>query len=72
MSTMTPTIPPIGKIPRIELVTEGVITINKALELIKWYNSPEFNNKLLKLLRENNGASRLASLLIEDCDNLNI
>ena len=72
MSTMTPTIPPIGKIPRIELVTEGVITINKALELIKWYNSPEFNNKLLKLLKENNGASRLASILIEDCDNLNI
>ena len=36
MSTMTPTISTIGKIPRIELVTEGVITINKALELIKW------------------------------------
>jgi len=72
LDTMTPDIPPIGKIPRIELVTEGVITINKAIDLIKSYQNPGFDSKIVEKLHEKNGASMLASLLIENCDKLNI
>lgn len=72
LSTMTPDIPPVGKIPRIELVTEGVITINKALNIIRGYVSPEFNSKVIAKLHEKNAASMLAKLLIENCDKLNI
>ena len=72
LTTMTPEIPPVGIIPRIELVTEGVITINKALAIIKGYMNPEFNSKVLAKLHERNAASMLARLLIENCDKLNI
>ena len=72
LDTMTPDIPPIGKIPRIELVTEGVITINRAIDLIKSYQNPGFDAKIVEKLHEKNGASMLASLLIENCDKLNI
>ena len=72
IDTMTPDIPPIGKIPRIELVTEGVITINKSIDLIKTYQNPGFDSKIVEKLHEKNGASMLARLLIENCDKLNI
>lgn len=73
LSTMTPDIPPAGKIPRIELVTEGVITINKTISLIRDYMNPEVNRKKAALnLRQNNAAAMLARLLIERCDKLNL
>ncbi|MCI8341995.1 MAG: SpoIIE family protein phosphatase [Firmicutes bacterium] len=72
LSTMTPEIPPVGIIPRIELVTEGVITINKALSIIKGYMNPDFNPKVMAKLNEKNAASMLARLLIENCDRLNL
>lgn len=72
ISTMTPNLPPIAKIPKVELVTEGVLTINKALDLIRGYMNPAFNSKILNLIHENNAAAMLAKLLIEDCDTLNI
>lgn len=72
LSTMTPDIPPVGKIPRIELVTEGVLTINKAIELIRGYINPGFNSKILAQINENNAAAMLSKLLIENCDKLNI
>lgn len=72
LSTMTPSIPPIAKIPRIELVTEGVLTINRALEMIRWYMDPLKNTRALSAMTERNAAAMLAKLLIEDCDNLNI
>lgn len=72
IDTMTPEIPPVAKIPRIELVTEGVLTINKAIELIKDYQNPGFNSKIMAKLHEKNAAAMLARLLIENCDKLNI
>lgn len=72
LSTMTPSIPPVAKIPRIELVTEGVLTINRALEIIRLYMNPLKSARALSILTEHNAASMLAKLLIEDCDRLNI
>lgn len=73
LSTMTPDIPPAGKIPRIELVTEGVITINKAISLMRDYINPEVDRKkAMENLSGHNAAAMLATLLVERCDKLNI
>ncbi|MGL4790340.1 MAG: SpoIIE family protein phosphatase, partial [Anaerotignaceae bacterium] len=64
LSTMTPTIPPVAKIPRIELVTEGVITINKAIDIMRAYLNPGFSRQAYESLREGNAAALLARLLI--------
>ncbi len=72
ISTMTQELPPIGKIPGIELVTEGVITINKALDIMRDYIVPEKNAAALKKLNEKNSASMLAALIIERCEKLNM
>ena len=72
LSTMTPEIPPVGAIANIELVTEGVLTISKAIQLIKGYVDPVYNSQIRDKLREKNGAAMLATLLIENCNKLNI
>ncbi len=61
-------IPPIGYIKGIDLVTEGVLTIRKAtgkLEKIKDATD-------LKFLYEEDGASKLARMLYEDCTHIKL
>lgn len=70
METMTMDIPPIAVIDGIELVTEGVITLSKAIDILREYVKPDYNPKLENRLHENNAASMLARLLIEDCDSV--
>ncbi len=72
MDTMTMDIPPIAKIEGIELVTEGVITLSKAIDILREYVKPDYNPKLDSRLHENNAAAMLARLLIEDCDGVKI
>ncbi len=60
-----PNIPPIGKIKGIDLVTEGVLTLTRAVEIIKKYRSQEATN-----LSKSDGATQLAKLLIEDCTHI--
>ena len=72
ISTMTDEIPPIGHIKGIDLVVEGVITISKAVSLIKAYNDPVYNEDARKKLKEKNGAAILADMIINECSNLNI
>lgn len=62
-----PDIPPTAKIPGIDLVTEGVITLKYTVDIIKEYiENPTDNDVLLKLDRKN-GASLMAKMLIEEC-----
>ncbi len=72
MDTMTMDIPPIAAIDGVELVTEGVITLSKAIDIIRECTKPDYNPRLEKRLHENNGASMLARLLIEECDGVKI
>lgn len=72
MSTMLPNIPPVAYMEGIKLTTEGVITINQTIQLLKAYMNPIFNSRITTMLHANNAAAKLATLLIEDCDNLNI
>lgn len=72
LSTMSKDIPPIAHMQGILLVTEGVLTMNKTIEILNQYSNSEFNVEILEKLEENNGASMLAKTLIEDCTNVNI
>lgn len=72
MDTMTMDIPPMAHIEGIELVTEGIITLSKTIDILREYVKPDYNPKIDKKLNENNAASMLAKLLIEDCDGVKI
>lgn len=69
LDVMSADIPPYAKIKGLDLVTEGVLTMNSAINIIKDYLSPNFNYSILE---ENNGASKLAKLLIKECTHLDI
>ena len=70
--TSSPDVPPMASIYGIDLVTEGVITLGKSLKLLKKYVRDEFDAEFFDELDADNGASRLAKLLIEECTELNL
>lgn len=62
-----PEIPPTAEMPSIDLVTEGVITLKRAVDIIReYYENPTDNNVIVKLDMKN-GASLIAKMLIEEC-----
>ena len=67
-----PDVPPAAEIEGIDLVTEGVLTLGKCLKLLKKYANGEFDEEFFDELDADNGASRLAKLLIEECTELNL
>lgn len=54
LSSMTDRIPPTGKLEGVDLVTEGVHTVNRALEIL------EMSDDIDQLVGQRDGASRLA------------
>jgi len=63
-----PDVPPTASMDGIDLVTEGVLTLNKAVHIIRQYAKPEgINEAFFKQLDEANGASEIARIIIEDC-----
>lgn len=68
-----PGIPPIAYMDGIDLVTEGALTLNRALKLLTAYTKDEeITEDFFKELDAPNGASMLAKLLIESCTDLHI
>ena len=67
-----PDVPPMATIEGLDLVTEGVLTLGKALKLLKRYENDEFDAEFFDELDANNGASQLAKLIIEECTELNL
>lgn len=61
-----PAIPPTANIQGIDLVTEGVLTIGKALDYIKLYIEDN-DQKNDFLLNKKDGATKLAKIFLEDC-----
>lgn len=72
ISTAGSDVPPTAVIDGIDLVTEGVLTLGKSLKLLKKYARGEFDAEFFDELDTDNGASRLARLLIEECTELNL
>jgi len=65
-------IPPTAAIAGLDLVTEGILTLSKALALLKKYDSEEIEVAFFDALDADNGAAKLARLIIEDCTELNL
>ena len=61
-------VPPIGYIKGIDLVTEGVITLRRLLELCDKYISP--NDLTPKIFTKQDGASLLADILFEEATHI--
>lgn len=73
MDYTDPDIPPIAYMDGIDLVTEGVLTLSRVVELLRRFNDKsELNFDFFSELDKNNGASMLAKILIEDCTELNL
>ncbi len=67
-----PKIPPMATMEGMDLVTEGVLTIGSALELLHRYENDDFDEAFFDALDAENGAAKLARLLIEECTDLNL
>lgn len=66
-------VPPISYIDGIDLVTEGVITMNKTLGLLEQYTrDEEIDEEFFLELAKPNGAAMLAEILIDRCTDLNM
>ncbi len=72
LESMTRDVPPMAKIKGIDLVTEGVLTLSKAVDKIKKYTNNSTNRYTVHDLNGKDGASNLARILIEDCTHLNL
>ncbi|HIV34078.1 MAG TPA: serine/threonine-protein phosphatase [Candidatus Blautia intestinigallinarum] len=67
-----PFIPPTSTIEGIDLVTEGALTLSGSLKLLQKFERSEFDEAFFEELDQENGASKLAKMLIEECTNLNM
>ena len=73
MDYVDPDIPPIAYMDGIELVTEGVLTLNRVVQLLRRYAKNETVSEDFFLeLDKQNGASMVAKMLIEDCTELHL
>lgn len=67
-----PAIPPTAEVEGIDLVTEGVLTIRRALELIKACTASESTMDDFLSLNNKDGASRLAKMILDESTNIDI
>lgn len=73
MEYIDPDIPPIAYMEGIDLVTEGVLTLNRVVQLIKRYNKNEtVTEDFFMELDKPNGASMVAKMLIENCTDVHL
>ncbi len=72
MASADSDVPPTAEIDGIDLVTEGVLTLNKALGLLKRYASDDIDADFFIELDMDNGASETARIIIEECTTLNM
>lgn len=71
MDYVDPEIPPIAYMDGIELVTEGVLTLNRVLQLLKRYVKNEtISEEFFLELDKPNGGSMVAKMIIEECTEL--
>lgn len=69
---LDPDIPPTSRIEGIDLVTEGVLTLNKTIELLEMYVENDVSDEFFTELSRENGATRLTCYLMEDCTTVNL
>lgn len=65
-------LPPIASIEGIDLVTEGVLTLTRTLQLLKHYLEEDIDENFFLELDKENGGSLIAKIMIEDCSELHM
>lgn len=63
-------IPPTANMEGIDLITEGVITLSRVVEMIKEYKRSAVSSEYNCDLSRKDGASKLARILLNECTNL--
>ena len=69
---LDPEIPPTSKIKGIDLVTEGVLTLHKAVELLERYADNDVSEDFFMELSRDNGATRIVIYFMEDCSTVHL
>ena len=72
VGSLDPEIPPMSTIQGIDYVTEGVITLNKVIEILRQYNQEDVPIEVFDELAKNNGAAKIANALIDQCTKVNL
>ncbi len=67
-----PNVPPIAYIKGIDLVTEGVLTLKKTLDILKDYFENPTDKKNIKAIEEKHGGALVAKVLAEECTHVNL
>ena len=65
-------VPPTATMDGIDLITEGVLTLSKAIEKLSNYEASFASQEHSRDLEGQDGASRLVKMLIEDCTHFNL
>lgn len=65
-------VPPMGYMDGIDLVTEGLLTLNKTREMLLTYLSERRKKIIPKIIEGHDGASQLCKLLLEDATHIHI
>ena len=63
---------PVATIEGIDLVTEGILTLSRVLQLMREYASDNISEEFFFELDKPNGASQIAKVLIENCTHLDL
>ena len=69
---LDPEIPPTSEIKGIDLVTEGVLTLHKAVELLERYADNDVSDNFFEELSRDNGATRIVIYFMEDCSTVHL
>lgn len=70
LPSISPNIPPWGRMQGVDLVTEGVVTITKVKELVERYLAEEFLVADILRLHRGDAAAKLACMFIEDASSI--
>ncbi|MCI8895515.1 MAG: SpoIIE family protein phosphatase [Lachnospiraceae bacterium] len=64
---LDPEIPPVSHMAGIDLVTEGVVTLHRVVQLLEQYTAEEVDVSFFEELDKDNGACQMVRILMEDC-----
>lgn len=67
-----PNVPPIAYIKGIDLVTEGVLTLKKTLDILTDYFENPTDKKNIDAIEEKHGGALVAKVLAEECTHINL
>lgn len=67
-----PNVPPIAYIKGIDLVTEGVLTLKKTLDILTDYFENPTDKKNINAIEEKHGGALVAKVLAEECTHINL